>query len=469
MRLFDRLEHHSQSVALLDESGRTTNYGELIERGDYVGSAAAQRSLVLVACSNTVEAVTGYVGLVRAGHVCILVSSSISRERLNDLVNRFQPNYIYARHSTLADTHREVVARNGDHVLTRLTAVEAPMFSELALLLSTSGSTGSPLMVRQSHANILSNADGIVKSLGLGVSDRAITTLPMHYTYGLSIIHSQLHAGGSLVMSETSMTHRDFWSVINTTKPSYFGGVPYSYQILNRIGVERFRGKGLRMLTQAGGRLDPELALKLHGELKELNIDFHIMYGQTEATARMSILHSKELPLRPDSIGKPISGGMFQILDLDSGAPLAAGEVGELQYFGPNVALGYAESRNELDRGDDWHGVLRTGDLARCDADGYFYVAGRLKRYVKLFGNRISLDHVESHLNSLGIIAACGSSDDKLKVYVEGMVDSAKVLREVSTFVGVHVSGIGIHQIDRLPRSESGKIEYSNLEKLAAL
>jgi len=303
-------------------------------------------------------------------------------------------------------------------------------------------------------------------SLDLQASDRAITTLPMNYTYGLSIIHSQLHVGGSLVMSDLPLTHRDFWKTIETCRPTYFGGVPYTYQILDRLGIKRLAGSAIRMLTQAGGRLAPELAQTIHSECRKIGIEFHIMYGQTEATARMSVLQSNEVPSRPDSIGKPLSGGRFRVLDLESKQPLGPGEVGELEYSGSNVALGYAETSQDLFKSDEWNGVLHTGDLAKMDESGYVYVVGRKKRFIKLFGRRVSFDHVESHLSSLGVVAACGSGDDVLKVYVEGVENSVDVVREVASFVGVHPTGIEVILVENLPRTDSGKVEYSRLERL---
>lgn len=466
MRLFDKLHDHAHSAALLDDSGRVVSYGDLIKLADEVGAAVPRRSLVLILCSNTVDAVVGYVGLARAKHVCMMASSATSLERVEELVRAFRPNYIFGSSATVTQIDDNVVATIGDFVLAQISVELVPMIEELALLMSTSGSTGSPLMVRQSYSNVRSNADAIAMSLDLQASDRAITTLPMNYTYGLSIIHSQLHVGGSLVMSDLSLTHRDFWKTIETCRPTYFGGVPYTYQILDRLGIKRLAGSAIRMLTQAGGRLAPELAQKIHSECRKLGIEFHIMYGQTEATARMSVLHSNEVPSRPDSIGKPLSGGRFRVLHLESNQPMGPGEVGELEYSGSNVALGYAESSQDLLKRDEWNGVLHTGDLAKMDESGYVFVVGRRRRFIKLFGSRVSLDHVESHLSSLGIVAACGSGDDVLKVYVEGDENSVDVVREVASFVGVHPTGIEVVLVESLPRTDSGKVEYSRLERL---
>lgn len=469
VRLFEGLHLHAQSVALLDASGIATTYQELVDQSEDIGLLPKRRSLILLLCSNTVDAVIGYVGFVRAGHVCVMASASLSSDRLDNLVKQFRPNYVFAEPSAFSQLRCKVVGTVGKYALVQIDNDEIDLFDELALLMSTSGSTGSPLMVRQSYANTWSNADAIARSLNLTKSDRAVTTLPMNYTYGLSIIHSQLYVGGSIVMSDSPLSHRGFWQTLEVTQPTYFGGVPYSYQMLDRLGVSRLSGSSIRMLTQAGGRLAPELATSVSDQVSSMDIEFYIMYGQTEATARMSVLHSTEVRVRPTSIGKALSGGTFRVLDLDTGKPVGVGEVGELEYSGPNVALGYAESVSDLIRGDDWNGVLRTGDLATFDENGFFYIVGRRKRFVKLFGNRVSLDHVESHLSSLGITAACGLGDDALRVYVEGDVDAAVVHRAVASFVGVHESGVHLIQVEKLPRSESGKIEYANLERLTGL
>jgi acyl-coenzyme A synthetase/AMP-(fatty) acid ligase len=338
------------------------------------------------------------------------------------------------------------------------------MFDGLAVLMATSGSTGSPMMVRQSSMNVASNAESIVDSLGLTADDRALTTLPMNYTYGLSIINSQLHCGGSLVMTDASVMDRPFWTTAVDSRATYFGGVPYTYEMLARLGVERLRGSSIRMLTQAGGRLNPEVVRRLQSECNSIGIDFVVMYGQTEATARMSVLNSQSVAAKPGSIGRPIKGGSFRVIDPESGREMGFGETGELEYTGPNVALGYAENADHLSKGDEFHGRLLTGDLARFDEDGDFFIVGRRKRFVKLFGNRVSLDHVENSLRELGFENACTGDDDRLTVHVLDADRIDEIRAVTQNLVSVHKSAIVVRLTPDIPRNEAGKILYSSLE-----
>jgi acyl-coenzyme A synthetase/AMP-(fatty) acid ligase len=394
----------------------------------------------------------------------MMLSASIDELKLRELAVRFKPNFVWAPANRDDAGLGMRVGTYGTYGLFR-TADNAPLMSDdLAVLMATSGSTGSPMMVRQTSRNLVSNASSIIESLQLTSDDRALTTLPMNYTYGLSIINSQLQCGGSLVVSDASMTDRAFWSHALDLRVTYFGGVPYTYEMLARLGVKRFKGSSVRMLTQAGGRLAPDLVLKMHSECKEVGIDFVVMYGQTEATARMSVLPSESVPDKPSSIGRPIPGGSFRVIDPESGREMGVGETGELEYSGPNVTLGYAENAQHLSNGDEFGGRLLTGDLARFDEDGDFFIVGRRKRFVKLFGNRISLDHVENHLRESGFENACTGVDDRLTVHVLDADHIDVILSIVQNLVTVHKSAIVIRTTQRIPRSDSGKILYSELE-----
>ena len=464
MQLFGNLASFGSNPALLTGPAYTVSYSELAAQADEVASLLTSRSLVFCLASNTPESVIGYVGLQRAGHACMMLSASVDGTKLRDLIMRFRPNYIWAPSNRGDADLGKVVWVRGTYELIRL-AEDAPRMSdELAVLMATSGSTGSPMMVRQTMRNLVSNASSIIESLALTRVDRALTTLPMNYTYGLSIINSQLQCGGSLVMSDASIMDRAFWSGALDSGATYFGGVPYTYEMLARLGVKRFKESAIRMMTQAGGRLAPEMVLKMHSECKAIGIEFVVMYGQTEATARMSVLPSRTVPDKPSSIGRPIQGGSFRVIDPDSGREMGVGETGELEYSGPNVTMGYAENADELAKIDEFRGRLLTGDLARFDEDGDYFIVGRRKRFVKLFGNRVSLDHVENHLRESGFENACTGVDDRLIVHVIDAERIDEILGIVQSFVSVNKSAIIVRATEVIPRSESGKILYSALE-----
>ncbi|MFM2152933.1 MAG: hypothetical protein RL199_1368, partial [Pseudomonadota bacterium] len=270
------------------------------------------------------------------------------------------------------------------------------LHEDLALLLTTSGSTGDPKLVRLSHRNIVSNADAIATYLGIGPGERALQSLPLHYAYGLSVLNSHLRAGATVVLTQQSFLRPEFWALAGRHAGTSFAGVPYVYETLHRLRFEPAKHPSIRMWTQAGGALNPELVTRFHEKATSAGARFVVMYGQTEATARMSWLSSDRLPAKAGAIGRAIPGGRLRLEPVPGDASQR-----ELVYEGPNVMLGYALVPADLAKGDDLGGVLRTGDLGEQDGDGDFYIRGRLSRFAKLFGHRIGLDDLEREAERL--------------------------------------------------------------------
>ncbi len=465
MRLFETLVKHGGQPALLDANGVSISYSDLAEISDAGVHGIGTRQLVFCLCSNAVSSIIGYVGLVRQGHVCVMLPSNIELSRLETLIGLFQPNYIFASAEVLGAFGFNMSQKVFDYGFARISKEPVVMHPDLSLLMTTSGSTGSPRLVRISNSNSISNAGSIIESLSLRSTDRALTTLPMNYTYGLSIINSQLQIGGSLVVSDATIMDREFWTLVMESGATYFGGVPYTYQMLQRLGLKKLAGSNLRMLTQAGGKLDEESVIRVHSECASLGIEFNVMYGQTEATARISVLKSDLVPKHPWSIGHAISGGKLRVVNTESGMEVSQGVIGELEYSGPNVAMGYAGSSADLSREAEFGDTLRTGDLAVLEEDGFLRIVGRRNRFVKIFGNRVNLDDVEEMVIFNGLQAACTGIDDKITVHVihSGDFDSASLQNSVAKFIGVHKNSIEIKKISKIPRSESGKVLYSVL------
>ncbi len=465
MRLFDNLEEFSNHLALIEDGCESLSYSELAKQSTIFSSCIEQRSLIICLCSNTIESVIGYVGTIRALHVGLMLSAKIDSLKFANLIEQFHPNYIWLPSNFQLNFSHQVIHEYGRYHLIRISSEQHELHSEMSLLMGTSGSTGNPMMVRQSNANLMSNAISVCQSLKLNHLDRAMTTLPMNYTYGLSIINSQLHCGGSIVMSEATMMDRLFWNQVRESGSTYFGGVPYTYEMLNRIGIRRLEGTSIRMLTQAGGKLSSEIAVQVATSCKDIGILFYVMYGQTEATARMSVLPSESVLDHPSSIGFPIPGGAFRVVDLDDERELDTGEVGELEYRGPNVMMGYASNYSDLARADDCNGVLRTGDLARVDEDGFYYIVGRRKRFIKLLGNRVNLDDVDKFLAGNGYETASTGSDDYLLVNVVSPGSHEIITDLISRFISVHKSVIKIRELNEIPRNEAGKVLYSEIRE----
>ena len=374
-----RLASHGDRAALVTPAG-TVTYTELAARvagvADRLGPT---RRLVLVAGANDVDPIVTYLAALSAGHPVILVPGD-NPGNLAAVRDAYDPDVVH-------DAAGLVERRDG-------TAHE--LHPSLALLLSTSGSTGSPKLVRLSAENVEANAAAIANYLGIRPEDVAATTLPMHYCYGLSVINSHLLAGASLLLTSLSVVDACFWEQFRTHRATTLAGVPYTYDLLDRVGFADMDLPSLRYVTQAGGRLAPG-RVRRYAELgRRRGWDLFVMYGQTEATARMAYL-PPDLALRsPSAIGVPVPGGSFSLEPLPE-MPLARDgvvDVGELVYDGPNVMLGYAETPADLALGRVV-GSLRTGDVARRTADGLYEVIGRRSRFAKVFGLRIDLDEVE--------------------------------------------------------------------------
>jgi acyl-coenzyme A synthetase/AMP-(fatty) acid ligase len=334
------------------------------------------------------------------------------------------------------------------------------IFSDTAVLLSTSGTTGSPKLIRLSYSNLQANAEAITQYLGITSDETPVTSLPLSYSYGLSVVNSHLLAGSNLLCTNASLMTKDFWEQFTKHRCSSFAGVPFSYAMLERLRFEQMTL--LRTITQAGGRLAPE-KIRLFADIaKRKDFRFFVMYGQTEATARISYVPSERLCDKIGSIGIPIPGGHLA-LQQNGQVITAPHQEGELVYTGPNVMLGYAESRASLALGDEQQGTLYTGDLGHRDADGYFYVTGRLKRFVKIFGLRLNLDEVEKMLESaLGRPVACVGTDDVLHVTVESPSDHdvQEARTRVTSLYKLHYSAVDVRRIESLPVTTSGKKDY---------
>lgn len=459
MNFFDDIERYGNNTALVDGDKKLT-YTQLVSHADQVCKETAPRSLVFVVCTNHMEAAVGYIGMLRKRAVPVMVNASIEKSLFDSLRSTYLPSYIWCPKEFLDG---EAVSEFGGYHLVATGEKSPEMDKELALLLTTSGSTGSPKLVRQTYRNLECNTEAIVEYLEIVESDRAITTLPMSYTYGLSIIQSHLHAGARIVFTEKTFLQREFWNLFRESGATTFGGVPYTYEMLDKLRFLRMDLPTLRYVTQAGGKLSPELHFKFAQGLREQGKKFIVMYGATEATARMAYVPSEQAVEKAGSIGIAIPGGRFELIDADNSLITETDKVGELVYYGDNVTMGYAECRDDLNKGDERGGRLETGDMAKMDSDGYYFVVGRKKRFLKLFGNRINLMELEALLGKAGFECACVGEDDNLRAYTTSE-DTKAVLRFMEQTTHINHTAFSVIHIDKIPRNDSGKVLYSELK-----
>jgi long-chain acyl-CoA synthetase len=420
--------------------------------------ATGRRELVFCLCGGDAATVIGYLSAVRAGHAVALLDAAARAELTEALIDRYRPAFVV--HSNDGQT---------PGVRQRSDATGPGLADELAVLLSTSGSTGSPKLVRLAYRNIEANANSIVEFLEIDERERAIQSLPIHYSYGLSVLNSHLAAGASVILTPHSIMRPDFWADAARWQATSFAGVPYSYAILERTGLLRkAMPDTMRTLTSSGGRFAPESIIQLHELMSERGGRLLVMYGQTEATARISYVPPEALPEKAHTIGIPIPRGRLSIRC--GNQEMAEPDVeGELIYEGPNVMLGYAEHQEDLALGDALNGHLHTGDLGSFDDDGFFRLTGRTKRIAKIHGLRVNLDEIEAAACAHGPTAVVDGGEQVLLWRVAGADLSADDLRrEIARRFGLKSLAFAVREIEQLPLTASGKVDYDALAKRRA-
>ncbi len=461
---FDRFEDR---IALQDDQGQTLTYHDLAQEAKDLFVHTQGRCLVFSLCENTMGSAVGYLSFIEMGVVPAMLGADIHPDMLRSLYENYQPAYFWAPVSFSYEACEAVYERFGYHLLKTPFGNVATLHEDLALLLTTSGSTGSPKFVRQSYQNIESNLKSIVSYLKLTKKERPITTLPMNYTYGVSIIQSHIDVGATILLSNQPITRREFWTFFKEQQATSFGGVPYTYEMLDRMRFMRMDMPSLTTMTQAGGKLMPSLHEKIATWCKETGRSFVVMYGQCEATARMAYLPWERSLDKVGAMGIAIPGGRFELIDVN-GAPITqTGVTGELRYYGDNVTMGYAETMQDLAKGDERNGVLDTGDMAQVDADGYYTIVGRKKRFLKLFGNRVNLDEVERMIKEAypAVDCACAGKDDHLILFAtdESILPGMRAMLIEKT--GLSAAGFHTQYVAQVPKNESGKTLYRALEK----
>ncbi|MGC4808097.1 AMP-binding protein [Micromonospora sp. DT233] len=431
--------------------------------------------VVFARSGTTVAAVLRYAGAWRAERPVALLDPGLDPAVLADFVGRFAPAVVVGLAEGgagddpggLPEGYRAVDDPTLGPVWVRERAGAAEPHPDLAVLLATSGSTGDPKLVRLSRAAVASNATAIARALAIGPDEIAPTSLPLYYSFGMSVLNSHLAAGATVLVVDGGVLAREFWQAVREHGATSLAGVPYNYEMLHRIRWNPATYPSLRTLTQAGGRLRDELILAFHDKIAATGGRFHVMWGCTEAGPRMSTLPADALPERVGSVGPALDGGAFTVLGPDGAETDRPGVVGELVYRGPNVMMGYAENAADLARADELGGVLRTGDLGHLDADGFVWLRGRLKRFGKVFGIRVNLHDIEELARDSGPVVAV-SGPEKVVLFAERITaDDAKALAgRLAERLRLHRSGFDVRTVERLPQLPNGKIDYRSLEAL---
>lgn len=444
-------------VASVDDSGQALTYGDICEFSREFAGHLPARSLILLLAENTNGSLLGYTACLSNGIVPLILSAKTEEGLYADLRDMYRPEYMWVPEVMTEKLGYRILFTSHGYSLVKTGYRPVRMHPDLALLLPTSGSTGSPKLVRHSLRNIEANADNVRRMFKMDGSEKAMAILPMHYTMGLSVIASHLLAGATLLLSGRSLLDRDFWCTFR--EATSFTGVPYSYELLMKMRFTRMSLPNLKIITQGGGKLTEDMFRTLAQYAHDSGKQFIPTYGQSECTARMAYLPSELALEKTCSIGYAEPGGRLSIVDAEGNETFEGEAEGEMVYRGENVTLGYAYGLEDLKNGDENHGVMHTGDLARRDADGCYFIIGRLKRFLKIFGLRIGLDEVERMIKEkFGTDCYCKGDDERLIV----LVTDAKLQDVIPSFIEekTHLfhDRIEVQTVKEILRNEAGKV-----------
>lgn len=453
-----------EALAAIDAVGNRLTYGELCYFSKMLESAMPFRSLLFLLTENNVGGIAWSIGCMGAKQVPLILNAHTEEGLFQNLMEIYRPPYLCVpKGNPMVELYKVVMEAYG-YVLLSTGNESCPLHEELSHLLPTSGSTGSPKLVRHKYANIEAAALNISTFFELTSNDRPLLVLPLYYTMGLSIVFSHLYAGATILATNQSMTDRAFWQFLKEQKATSFTGVPYSFEILNLMRFFRMDLPDLQILTQGGGKMPKALNQKFVDYCKTTGKRWIATYGQSEGTARMAWLPAEWAESKMGSIGRAVPNGEMFLIDGEGNTITEPNVQGEMCYRGKNVTMGYARQREDLLLGDERNGFLKTGDLAYQDEDGCFYIVGRMGRFLKLFGMRIGLDECEQIIKAkFPIECACVGNDEKMTVYITDGNLTASVKEELVDKTKLVATAFEIKVISAIPKNEAGKTLYSKL------
>ncbi len=416
------------------------------------------RSVCLISCDRNIHTVAAYLGCLRHGVVPILIDANLSVDLIRDIADRYQVETVLYPAPLESDAYSNDGTLGCFKVYRAKNPTNKFLNDQLTLILPTSGSTGDPKCVRLNSVNIDSCTKEIVRYLKLDKGRTSISSLPFHYTYGLSVLHSTLETRSRMVLTDLSLLEKEFWSLMEKNSVTDFSGVPFMFEVLRRIKLTPKILENLKCVTQAGGRLEEKFTAYFLKYFRENDIAYFTMYGQTEASPRISYVPPERALSKLGSVGVALDIGRFYTDSVDTISE------GELIYEGPNVCMGYAYRREDLNKPDSNNGILKTGDIATIDDEGFATIVGRKKRFVKVYGSSVNLDDLESKLKAKSFDAAVIGRDEKIIVLTTDN-DCAGIKSYLYSFVNFPTRAIKIIKIDEIKYSGAGKPDYLLMAK----
>lgn len=426
---------------------------------------------ILISCGLSPESALAYLGAIYAGLVPVPIEDRMLSGHGAALLAKTGAKGIWTGTGIVCDWEvpRGIIHTQG-HLSSRATGFVEPRprsHTDLAALMPTSGSTGIPRLVMVSHGNLIANTEAIVRSQSLGADERAMLVMPVSYCFGASVLHSHLYRGGSVVFDSRFMFPDKVLRAINLHACTSFAGVPTAYNmLLRRSNLRSIPLPTLRRFLQAGGALAPQSVQEISRIVP--SAAFYVMYGQTEATARISCLPPERLEEKLGSAGLPLDNLVVQIRD-DNGQELAAGQTGEIWVRGPSICCGYLDDPEETARKfvDGW---LRTEDIASLDEEGYLWIKGRKGDFLKMRGLRVSFSEVEAKVASIPGVFECAAvavphieAGEALAIFVVPEPGGDGVCERVRRSLPPHWTCESVTLAKEIPRTSNGKIARSQL------
>jgi len=479
-------KYDKTSVIFENEISYKQTFENVNRKASFIKSKKlSKKDAILLVSDNSNFFIENYFGIIKSGVICVPINPALSNNEIKYIIDSLNIKLIFTQNKFLekinglicddVEIYTEYSECNFTEVHENIYSENIRIEEDVAVILFTSGSTGSPKGVMLTHYNLIYNTNSIIEYLKLTVQDRVEMVLPFYYCYGTSVLHTHFRVGGSIVINNRFMFPQTVVEDINKYNCTSFSGVPSNYQILLRMtDIKQTRFPSLRYITQAGGKLAEIFINELIDTLK--GVDIFIMYGQTEATARLSYLPPHLISKKMNSIGKGVNGTELVVLNTE-GNPVKSGEIGEIAARGGNVMKGYFNDKIETEKVMK-NGYLYTGDLAKVDDEGYIYIVSREKNIIKSGGNRISPKEIEDIILQIPEVVECaviGVYDDILGEAVKSFV----VLLENKSSINFkyiidyckkqlpsYKTPRYIEFLKALPKNSSGKVLLKNLKEL---
>ena len=460
--MFNLLDNSSNKIAIIDEDGSELSYNFLKSKILDFKKLFQSRGLVFLDADNDFFSLSVYCACLELNLPIALIDNFQTLNDDKSLINSYLPKYIFTKKELIHESYEKQDNSDNYNMYVYIKKFIS-LSNKISLLISTSGTLSNKKFVILSKKNLITNTDQIIDYLKITNKDVTITTLPFSYSYGLSIINTHIFKRSKIVLNNLSVIERDFHNKVNKFKVSSFGGVPFTYTILNKINFFKKELPYLRYVTQAGGKIKDQDFINVYEATSKKNIKFFIMYGQTEASPRISYVPYKHLPEKKNSIGIAVKNSKLKILNKKGTVLKKSFTEGEIIFNGKNIFIGYSNSYLDLKNKKKEIHTLLTGDIGYFDDDGFFYVSGRKKRIIKIFGQRINLDQIDRHLNKK---FKCYSMEykDKLIVYTENKSSNEKIYKYLNQIVNLNKNYITVQYINSFEKNANGKIIYKIYE-----